>query len=57
MDAELLRCLLAAFPADDFLVIDGYRVPFDIPVDDVLLSALAARRNGHTETLTGFDRG
>lgn len=59
MDQDLLRCLLAAFPADHELVISGYLVPFEAVVDESLPRLLASRyRNGIcSETLTGIDRG
>ena len=59
MEQDLLRYLLATFPTsspasspengpdDDYLVIHGYRVPFESPVDEVMLGILAQfRRNG-----------
>ena len=59
MEQELLRYLLAAFPTsspesslltgadDEYLVIHGYRVPFESPVDDVMLGILTEfRRSG-----------
>jgi len=63
MEQDLLRYLLTAFPTgagktseqsspensdtNDHLVIRGYRVPFESPVDDVMLAVLADfRRSG-----------
>ena len=59
MEQELLRYLLDAFPTsspasppetgadDEYLVIQGYRVPFESPVDDVTLEILTRfRRSG-----------
>ena len=75
MEQDLLRYLLAAFPTDtrratagsspdsrdasDHLVIRGYRVPFELPVDDVMLGVLAEfRRSGFTgDSVAGIDRG
>jgi hypothetical protein len=69
MDEELLRCLLAAFPTtsprprrapdDDSLVIRGYRVPFESPVDDVMLNLLAEMRRQvvTTDFATGPGKG
>lgn len=70
MEHELLRYLLAAFPKslpgpppepgdDDCLLIHGYRVPFESPVDDVMLGILADFRRGgfRSEAPTGIDRG
>lgn len=67
MEQDLLRYLLATFPrtsplpdaADDHLVIRGYRVPFESPVDDVMLCVIAEfRRTGFpSEAVTGMDRG
>jgi len=70
MEQDLLRYLLAAFPRslpssspdagnDEYLVIHGYRVPFESPVDDVMLGILAEfRRRGFTsDAVAGIDRG
>ena len=67
MEQDLLRYLLATFPrtspppdaADDHLVIRGYRVPFESPVDDVVLGVLAEfRRTGFpSDAFTGLERG
>ena len=59
MEQELLRYLLEAFPTSslesspetgadgEYLVIQGYRVPFESPVDDVMLEILTRfRRSG-----------
>ncbi|MEO7387163.1 MAG: hypothetical protein ABIX37_09530 [Gammaproteobacteria bacterium] len=62
MEQDLLRYLLAAFPKttpgprldDDYLVIHGYRVPFDSPVDDVMLDVMAEfRRRGFSRPARG----
>jgi hypothetical protein len=75
MEKDLLLYLLAAFPTDsrttskesspdskdtrDHLVIRGYRVPFESPLDDVMLGVLAEfRRSGFSgDSLAGIDRG
>jgi hypothetical protein len=68
MEQDLLRYLLATFPRtspspdagdDDHLLIHGYRVPFESPVDDVMLGVLAEfRRNGfRSDAVSGIDRG
>lgn len=67
MEQDLLRYLLATFPRntpspdgrDDELVIHGYRVPFESPVDDVMLGVLAEfRRTGFRgDAVAGVDRG
>jgi len=70
MEHDLLRYLLAAFPdrasapapearEDQYLVIHGYRVPFESPVDDVMLGILAEfRRTGfRSDAFRGIDRG
>ena len=75
MEQDLLRYLLAAFPTDirntaaacppdhavddDHLVIRGYRVPFESPVDSVMLGVLAEfRRNGFSRDIAaGIDPG
>jgi len=56
MDQDLLRYLLETFPQDapapgadteDHLLIHGYRVPFEAPVDPVMLGIMAEfRRSG-----------
>jgi hypothetical protein len=62
MDPELLRQLLAAFPArsrhqpetpdDDFLVVrGGYRVPFDSPIGDVMPEFMADQAHHVAATL------
>lgn len=69
MEQDLLSYLLAAFPRtappprpendEDYLVIHGYRVPFESPVDDVMLGILAEfrRRGFGTDAVAGMDRG
>ena len=75
MEQDLLRYLLAAFPTDirkaaarcppenagdsDHLVIRGYRVPFESPVDDEMLGVLADfRRNGFSgDSAASMDSG
>ncbi|MBL8201359.1 MAG: hypothetical protein JNK40_10340 [Chromatiales bacterium] len=69
MEQDLLGYLLATFPRtappsrpendDDCLVIHGYRVPFESPVDEVMLGILAEfRRNGFRgDSVSGIDRG
>lgn len=75
MEQDLLHYLLAAFPTDtrrtaeasspenrdhrDHLVIRGYRVPFESPVDDVMLEVLPQfRRSGFSgDSVAGIDRG
>lgn len=68
MEQDLLRYLLATFPRtapppdagdDDHLLIHGYRVPFESPVDDVMLGVLAEfRRTGfRSDGVSGIDRG
>ena len=68
MEQDLLRYLLATFPRtsplpdvrdDDHLLIHGYRVPFESPVDDVMLGVLAEfRRCGFSsDAVGGMDRG
>lgn len=75
MEQDLLRYLLAAFPTGtrrttegsslenpdtmDHLVIRGYRVPFESPIDDVMLEVLAeVRRSGFSrDSVAGIDRG
>ena len=61
MEQELLRYLLAAFPTsspeiaadDEYLVIHGYRVPFESPVDNVMLGILTEfRRSGFSRDPT-----
>ena len=68
MEQDLLRYLLATFPRtspspdagdDDHLLIHGYRVPFESPVDDVMLGVLAEFRltGFRSDAVTGVDRG
>ena len=68
MEQDLLRYLLATFPRtsplpdardDDHLLIHGYRVPFESPVDDVMLGVLAEfrRRGFSSDAVAGIDRG
>lgn len=69
MEQDLLHYLLATFPAhssapppaagDDHLVIHGYRVPFEAPVDEVMLGILAEfRRSGfRSDAVGGIDHG
>ena len=68
MEQDLLRYLLATFPRtlpspdagdDDHLLIHGYRVPFESPVDDVMLGVLAEfrRRGFSSDAVGGMDRG
>ena len=68
MEQDLLRYLLATFPRtsplpdardDDLLLIHGYRVPFESPVDDVMLGVLAEfrRRGFSSDAVGGMDRG
>ncbi len=69
MEQDLLRYLLAAFPRslppsqpesdDEYLVIQGYRVPFESPVDDVMLEILAdfRRRGFNKDSHSGSGRG
>jgi hypothetical protein len=59
MEQDLLYCLLAAFPADDELVISGYRLPFEAATDDSLIS-LVTKRHGDgisPDAWIAFDRG
>jgi len=58
MEPDLLHYLLASFPADDDLVICGYRLPSEAVVADSLPRLLARRyRNGiAADGVTGFDR-
>jgi hypothetical protein len=58
MEPDLLHYLLATFPADDELVICGYRLPAEAVVDDSLPRLLARRhRSGMTgDMVAGFDR-
>lgn len=68
MEQDLLRYLLATFPKtspppdaldDGHLLIRGYRVPFESPVDDVMLGILSEfrRRGFSSDAVTGIDRG
>jgi hypothetical protein len=75
MERDLLHYLLAAFPTDarrtagasspekrdpdDHLVIRGYRLPFESPVDDMMLEVLAEfRKSGFSgDSVPGIDRG
>ena len=61
MEQELLRYLLDAFSTsspetaadDEYLLIHGYSVPFESPVDDVMLGILTEfRRNGFSRDPT-----
>ncbi len=67
MEQDLLRYLLATFPStspapdtdDEHLLVRGYRVPFESPVDDVMLGILAEfrRRGFGSDAASGMDRG